>query len=174
MASKINLRPPVPLTAVRSKAVVLLLFIHCLLLLQLFVGCFFVCQVLVLFCSTLCHFLFCNYLTRLLYFRCVLDAMSLLTFFSSSLPCRVLVCSMFVFFVCFFVVFFLFDYLRPSQQSFSYVETGLPGLNQYLARINVSCSRTQGCDAEKGQYPPPFGLESNTLPLNHCTPVCSL
>ena len=30
----------------------------------------------------------------------------------------------------------LFDYLRPSQQSFSYVETGLPGLNQYQARIN--------------------------------------
>ena len=24
--------------------------------------------------------------------------------------------------------------------------TGLPGLNQYLARINVSCSRTQGSD----------------------------
>ena len=170
MASKINLRPPVPLTAVRSKAVVLLLFIHCLLLLQLFVGCFFVCQVLVLFCSTLCHFLFCNYLTRLLYFRCVLDAMSLLTFFSSSLPCRVLVCSMWFFF-CFF---FLFDYLRPSQQSFSYVETGLRGLNQYLARINVFCSRTQRCHADKGQYPRPFGLESSTLPLSHCAPVCSL
>ena len=25
----------------------------------------------------------------------------------------------------------LFDSLRPSQQSFSYVGTGLPGLNQY-------------------------------------------
>ena len=31
----------------------------------------------------------------------------------------------------FFLLFFLFDYLRPSQQSFSYVGTGLPGLNQY-------------------------------------------
>ena len=29
-----------------------------------------------------------------------------------------------LFFVC-------FDSLRPSQQSFSYVRTGLPGLNQY-------------------------------------------
>ena len=29
------------------------------------------------------------------------------------------------------------------QQSFSYVETGLSGLDHYLARINVSCSRTQ-------------------------------
>ena len=38
--------------------------------------------------------------------------------------------------------FFLFDSLRPSQQFVSYVGTGLLGLNQYLARINVSCSRT--------------------------------
>ena len=36
-----------------------------------------------------------------------------------------------------------FDSLRPCQQFFSYIRTGLPGLNQYLARINVSCSRTQ-------------------------------
>ena len=28
--------------------------------------------------------------------------------------------------------FVLFDSLRPSQQSFSYVRTGLFGLNQYL------------------------------------------
>ena len=27
------------------------------------------------------------------------------------------------------------------QQSFSYIGMGLPGLNQYLARINLSCSR---------------------------------
>ena len=33
------------------------------------------------------------------------------------------------------------------QQSFSYVGTVLHGLNQYLARINVSCSRTQRSDA---------------------------
>ena len=39
--------------------------------------------------------------------------------------------------------FFLFDSLHPSQLFFSYVGTGVPGLNQYYARINVSCSRTQ-------------------------------
>ena len=36
-------------------------------------------------------------------------------------------------------LFVSFDSLRPSQQSFSYVGTGLPGSNQYLARINMSC-----------------------------------
>ena len=41
----------------------------------------------------------------------------------------------------------LFDSLHPSQQSFSYVGTGPPGLNQYLEKINVSCSRTQCSDA---------------------------
>ena len=42
---------------------------------------------------------------------------------------------------------FNFDSLRPGQQSFSYIGTGLPGLNQYYARINVSCSRPQHSDA---------------------------
>ena len=37
--------------------------------------------------------------------------------------------------------------LRPNQQFFSYVWMGLPVLNQYWARINVSCSRTQRSDA---------------------------
>ena len=32
--------------------------------------------------------------------------------------------------------------VHPSQQFFSYVGTGLPWLNQYKARINVSCTRT--------------------------------
>ena len=36
--------------------------------------------------------------------------------------------------------------LHPSQQFFSYVGTGFPGLKQYLAWINVSCSRTQHRD----------------------------
>ena len=44
-------------------------------------------------------------------------------------------------------LFVWFDSLRPSQQSLSYIGTGLPGLNQYWARINVSCSRTQHSDA---------------------------
>ena len=39
--------------------------------------------------------------------------------------------------------FVWFESLRPSQQFFSYVWTGLPGLNRYSARINVSYSRTQ-------------------------------
>ena len=33
-------------------------------------------------------------------------------------------------------------FFTSHQQSFSYAGTGLPGLNQYLARINVSCTRT--------------------------------
>ena len=37
---------------------------------------------------------------------------------------------------------FLIWFFTSHQQSFSYVGTGLPGLNQYYARINVSCSRT--------------------------------
>ena len=41
------------------------------------------------------------------------------------------------------VIFVCFDSLCPSQEFFSYVGTGLPGLNQYSARIKVSCSRTQ-------------------------------
>ena len=42
----------------------------------------------------------------------------------------------------FFVFLVWFDSLRPSQQFFSHVGTGLPGLNQYQAEDNVSCSRT--------------------------------
>ena len=39
--------------------------------------------------------------------------------------------------------FALFDSLRPSQQFFSHVGMGLPGLNQYEGEDKVSCSRTQ-------------------------------
>ena len=46
-----------------------------------------------------------------------------------------------------FILFVWFDSLRPCQQSFSYVGTGLPGLNQYYARINVSYSMTRRSDA---------------------------
>ena len=42
-----------------------------------------------------------------------------------------------------FCLFILFDFIHPSQQIFSYVGMCLPGLNLYLAGINVSCSRTQ-------------------------------
>ena len=54
----------------------------------------------------------------------------------------------------------LFCFFTSRQLSFSYIGTGLPGLNQYSARINVSCSRTQ----RSGRW----CLESSTLPLNHC------
>ena len=38
--------------------------------------------------------------------------------------------------LCLPVCLWLFDSLCPSQQFFSYVGTGLPGLNQYYARIS--------------------------------------
>ena len=47
--------------------------------------------------------------------------------------------------------FVWFDSLRPSQQVCSYIGTGLPGSNQYLARINVFCSRTQHSNAGEAQ-----------------------
>ena len=40
------------------------------------------------------------------------------------------------------LAFVWFDSLCLSQQFFSYVAMGLPRLNQYKAKINVSCSRT--------------------------------
>ena len=45
--------------------------------------------------------------------------------------------------------FVWFESLRPSQQFFSYVGTGLPVLNQYSARINVSYSRIQCSSASE-------------------------
>ena len=41
----------------------------------------------------------------------------------------------------------LFCFFMSHQQSLSYEGTDLPVLNQYEARINVSCSRTQCSDA---------------------------
>ena len=65
--------------------------------------------------------------------------------------------------------FCLFDSLHPCQQSFSYVETGLPGLNQYLARINVSCSRTNAVTPVRIKPVAPLS------PVKHSTtePLCS-
>ena len=45
------------------------------------------------------------------------------------------------------ILFGWFDSLCPSQQFFSYVRMDIPGLNQYLTRINVSCSRIQHSNA---------------------------
>ena len=41
------------------------------------------------------------------------------------------------------IVFCSIYSLRSSQQFFSYVGMGLPGLNKYQAGINISCSWTQ-------------------------------
>ena len=62
-----------------------------------------------------------------------------------------------------FVLFVWFDSLRPSQQSFSYVGTGLPGLNQYYARINVSCSMTRRSDAGEARNRGPLVSSSQCL-----------
>ena len=48
--------PPVAQAVVHSKAVALLVLIHCLLLLLLCVGLFMFCPLLVLLCSTYCTF----------------------------------------------------------------------------------------------------------------------
>ena len=60
-------------------------------------------------------------------------------------------------------LFCLFDSLRPSQQSFSYVGTGLPGPNQYYARINVSCSMTRRSDAGEARNRGPLVSSSQCL-----------
>ena len=55
-------------------------------------------------------------------------------------------------------------YVPVNKLSVTYVGAGLPALNQYLARINVSCSRTQHGDAGEART---FGLESSTQTLIH-------
>ena len=65
-------------------------------------------------------------------------------------------------------LFVWFCSLLPSQQFFSYVETGFPGMNQYQARINVSCLRTQQSDAVEARTRNPHsqvkGSTTETLP----------
>ena len=57
-----------------------------------------------------------------------------------GVPCPILSC-----FSLLDVLFVSFDSLQPSQQFFSYVGMGLPGLNQYYKQgiIHVFCSRGQ-------------------------------
>ena len=55
-------------------------------------------------------------------------------------------------------LFVWFDSLCRSQQFFSYVGTGLPGLNQYWARINESWSRTQCSNAGEARIRNPSVL----------------
>ena len=61
------------------------------------------------------------------------------------------------------------DSLHPSQQFFTYVETGLPGLNQYLAEDKVSCSRTQHSALVRLEPTTPQSRVKHS-PLNHHTP----
>ena len=58
--------------------------------------------------------------------------------------------------------------LHPSQQFFSYVGIGLPGLNQYYAGIDVFCSRTQ-CSATGEDRTPDLSFLSQAL--YHCIPT---
>ena len=43
-----------------------------------------------------------------------------------------------------------------AEMTRNHVKTGLPGLNQYLARINVPCSRTQRSDTSEAQTRSPL------------------
>ena len=62
-----------------------------------------------------------------------------------------------------FVLSVWFDSLRPSQQSFSYVGMGLPGMNQYYARINVSYSMTRRSDSDEAGNRGPLASSSQCL-----------
>ena len=64
----------------------------------------------------------------------------------------------------------MFVCLRPCQQFFSYVEAGLPGLNQYSARINGSYSRTQPRDAGEAGTSNLRSLVKHST-TDHCTPT---
>ena len=65
----------------------------------------------------------------------------------------------------------MFDLILSShQQSFRYKGTGLPGLNQYLAGINVLAQGHNTVTPVRLE-PRPFGLESSTLPLSHWVPL---
>ena len=67
-------------------------------------------------------------------------------------------------FVCLFDLF-----LTSHQQSFSKTGTGLSGLNQYQARINVSCSRTTTQHLTPVRLEPaaPGGGGGGTLMFSH-------
>ena len=69
-------------------------------------------------------------------------------------------------YVCLFGLFiYMFDLiLYVPSRSFSYIGKGLPGLNQYKARTNVSCSRTQRGDAGEART---HGLLVSSQALYH-------
>ena len=51
----------------------------------------------------------------------------------------------------------------PVSNFFSYIWTGLPGLNQYYASLNLSCSRTQHSESNESRTRWPLGLDLSTL-----------
>ena len=67
-------------------------------------------------------------------------------------------------------------FFTTHQQTFSYKGTGLPGLNPYLARINVSCSRTQCSDLVRLKPAAPRSRvkHSTTEPLPSLYYVCCI
>ena len=74
-----------------------------------------------------------------------------------------------------YMIFCLIWFFTSHQQSFSFIGMGLPGLNQYKARINVLA---QGHNAVHGEVPTRgssiSSLKSSTLPLSHCAPFLTL
>ena len=70
------------------------------------------------------------------------------------------------------VGFCLIWFFTSQSTIFQLCWEGLPGLSQYLARINVSCSIFK-LDAGEAHTRNPC-LESSTLPLSHCTPYAEL
>ena len=73
-------------------------------------------------------------------------------------------------FVCLFVC--LIAFFASNQNFFSYVGTStkVPGLNQYKARINVSCSRTQRSDAGEARTCG-VSFSNQALYQSHCAPL---
>ena len=66
-------------------------------------------------------------------------------------------------------LFVRFDSLHPSQQFFTRVRTGLPGLNQYYTKDKVSCSKDTTQWQRWGLNLQPHWLQGSTLELSHYT-----
>ena len=84
-----------------------------------------------------------------------------------TLKAKIILCILMVSFF-WFCLFDLMLYV-PST-IFQLNRDSLPGLNQYWARINVSCSRTTTQWRRWGSNSGPLGLEPSTLPQRHCAP----
>ena len=107
---------------------------------------------------TRCHASYCG--LSLIFHLCQVHMM----------PCFVIVAFRWSFIYVKFTRFCFDLILYVPSTIFQLYRDGLPGLNQYWARINVSYSRTTTQWRRWGSNPRPFGLESSTLPLSHCAP----